>query len=200
MKTNFFFTHTRTLLLALCGSFGMFACDKDLLEEKPQSVAVETFYNTPNEVESAVFAIYAPLRNTNCLGGLFNYQVETYSDYAYGKGSYAVLSEYQSLDATNITRVQSVWENFYLAIRNANLVIKNTPNGSALTKADITKYVAEAKFLRGLTYFYLVRGWNGVPIRTETNMLDQNLKRSTAEEVYTQILADLKRSRIGLTR
>jgi hypothetical protein len=81
---------------------------------------------------------------------------------------------------------------FYLGIRNANLVIQNAPNGSAISKADIARYVAEAKFLRAYNYFWLVRNWGGVPIRTEATLNEPNLKRNTVEEVYNLIVADLK--------
>ena len=173
------------------------ACE-DVLKEEPKSLAAETFYNTASEVESAVNAIYGPLRNENSIGGLYAAQMEAYTDYGFGRGSYTVLSDFQGLNATNITRVGQIWDQLYLAIRNANLVIANAPNGSSISQADVTKYVAEAKFLRALTYFYLVRNWAGVPIRTEANMTEVTLKRSSAAEVYTLILSDLAEAETNL--
>src|SRR5690606_37961087 len=64
----------------------------------------------------------------------------------------------------------------------------------------------EAKFLRAFNYFQLVRNWAGVPLRTESNMTETDLKKSTPEEVYALIVADLlqaeqnlpdKASRVG---
>ncbi|QHV94150.1 RagB/SusD family nutrient uptake outer membrane protein [Spirosoma endbachense] len=168
----------------------LFACQEELIEQ-PKSLAVETYYNTAAEVESAVNAIYSPLRNDNCLGGLYPAQLEAYTDYSYGRGSYGPLSDFQGLNSTNITRVGQIWDLLYLAIRNANLVISNAPKGKSISAADISRYVAEAKFLRAFTYFTLVRNWSGVPIRTETNMTEQNIKRNTAAEVYALIQTDL---------
>lgn len=180
----------KILYIALT-SLLLFSC-QDMLIEKPKSLAVETFYNSPAEVESALAAIYAPLRDPNCMGSLYPAQLEAYDDYSYGRGSYAAMSNFQGLDGTNLTRPQSMWNLFYLSIRNANIVIKNAPNGTKLTAADKAKYVAEAKFLRAFTYFTLVRNWSGVPIRTEENMTEMNIKRNTADEVYQLILSDLK--------
>ena len=181
----------KKIIILLLSSFMLFSCE-DLLTEKPKSLAVETFYNTPKEVESAIAAIYAPLRNGSSMGGLYPIQLESYTDYAYGRGSHAVLSDFQGLDGSNVARVNGFWNDFYLSIRNANIVIANVPQGKSLTPADAAKYIAEAKFLRALTYFYLVRNWGGVPIRTENNMKEQNIKRNTADEVYQLILSDLQ--------
>lgn len=166
------------------------SCNKQLVEE-PKSLAVETFYNTASEVEAATNAIYTPFRDIN---GLPSYiaQVEAYVDYGLGRGSYAVLNDFQGLNATNVSRIGTMWDLFYLSIRNANLVIKNAPNGKSINKADIDKYVGEAKFLRAFNYFHLVRNWAGVPVRTEANMTEIEAKRNTADEVYTLIVTDLK--------
>ncbi len=177
-------------LLFLVPLIILVSCE-DALIEKPKSLAVETFYNTAMEVESAVNAIYGPLRSDVCLGGLYPAQMEAYVDYAYGRGSYGILSEFQGLDPTNITRTGQMWDQFYLSIRNANLVIANAPKGSKISQEDITKYVAEARFLRALAYFYLVRNYGGVMLRTVDNMTEQSLPRSTEEAVYELILDDL---------
>jgi hypothetical protein len=164
---------------------------KKILTEEPKSSAAEVFYNTAPEVETAVNAIYGPLRDPNCLSGLYPAQIETYGDYVYGRGSYLPLNAYQTLDNTNITRTGQMWDQFYRAIRNANLVIANAPNGSNISANDVARFVAEAKFLRAFTYFLLVRNWSGVPLRTEANMTEQDIKKSTEAEVYNLIVKDL---------
>lgn len=182
------------LLSVLCLS----ACE-DLLKEETKSLAVEIFYNTSAEVEAAVNAIYTPLRSNNTSGmGVYIAVLEAHIDYAYGRGSYTVLNNFQGLDNVNVSRTAGAWEGFYLSIRNANLVIKNAPNGKAISQADITRFVAEAKFLRAFNYFHLVRNWGAVPIRTELNMTEIDARRNTREEVYALILADLKEAEANL--
>lgn len=164
------------------------ACE-DMLEEKPKSIVAETFFNTAADVESAVNAIYSPLRENNY--AVYETTLECQADYAYGRGSWAPLHEYQGFNDANISRVAGLWNAFYLSIRNANLVVLNAPKGNAISSADVTRYVAEAKFLRAFNYFQLVRNWAGVPLRTESNMTEISLPKSTAEAVYALILADL---------
>jgi hypothetical protein len=165
------------------------ACS-DLLDEKPKSIAAEVFYNTPSEAEAAVNAIYGPMRVDNAFGINYPAQLEGLADYGNSRGSQTPVSLYQGLDNTNITRVGVIWDNLYRSIRNANLVIQNVPNGSDITAEAAARYVAEAKYLRSLMYFAMVRNWGGVPIRTEENMLVADVERATADEVYQLILSD----------
>ncbi len=171
------------------------ACEDSLIE-KPKSIVVETFFNTAAEVESATNAIYTPLRSNDYT--VYETTLECQADYAYGRGSWAPLHEYQGFNDANINRVGGLWTAFYLSIRNANIVIANAPKGNAISEADIKKYVGEAKFLRAFNYFQLVRNWAGVPLRTEANMNDINLAKSTPEEVYNLIVADLKEAETNL--
>lgn len=164
------------------------ACEKQLIEE-PKRIAEEVFYNTVEEVESAVNAIYSPLRIT--LMANYIATLECQSDWMYGRGSWSPLSQFQGLDDTNITRVSGFWNDFYRAIRNANIVILNAPNGNSISQEDIDKNVAEAKFLRAFCYFQLVRNWGGVPLRTESTMTQKDLPRGSETEVYNLILEDL---------
>ncbi|UBM59973.1 RagB/SusD family nutrient uptake outer membrane protein [Marinilongibacter aquaticus] len=180
----------KKILLIFSIALLSFSCE-DALKESPKSLAVETFYNTNAEVEAALGAIYEALRNGDAMGALYPAQLEAYTDYSYGRGSYGVLSTFQGLDGNNEGRIQSMWNKFYLAIRNANIVIANVPEGSQLTEEDKMKYIAEAKYLRALVYFIMVRNWDGVPIRTESNMTELEIKRNTAEEVYQLIFDDL---------
>ena len=172
------------------------SCNKDLVEH-PKSLAVETFYNTAADAEAAVNAIYPPLRSTNIMGKFMG-ELAPYVDYAYARGSFAVLNDFAGLDATNISRTDVGWSEFYLSIRNANLVIKNVPNGNDISQADITKYVAEAKFLRAFDYFHLVRSWGGVPIRTDANLTQIDVKRSSPDSVYALIISDLQDAEVNL--
>lgn len=164
------------------------ACS-NILDENPKAVATETFYNTANEIEAAVFAAYAPLRT--------GYSTLWYVnagevDYAVGRLSFANLSDFQGFNSTNISRTDGVWTSLYQSIRNANLVIKNAPNSQKATPEEINKYVAEAKFVRAFCYYQMVRNWGALPLRTEDNMMESDVARSSEEDVYKLILSDLE--------
>ena len=189
---------TKRFRWGLCGvvcTLLLTACE-DLLVEKPKSIVVETFFNTAGEVESATNAIYAPLRANRFTE--YEATLEAMAEYAYGRGRWAPLHEFQGFNDVNINRVATFWDAFYLSIRNANLVIQNAPNGTAISQADITRFVGEAKFLRAFNYFQLVRNWGGVPLRTEQNMTIGDLPKSSPEAVYNLILADLTEAETSL--
>ncbi|WP_025763382.1 RagB/SusD family nutrient uptake outer membrane protein [Dyadobacter tibetensis] len=181
------------ILICLLGA----SCS-DLLVEEPKSLASENFYNTDAEAEAAVNAIYGPMRSNNGLGINYPAQLEGLADYGNSRGSQTPVSLYQGLDNTNANRVGVIWDNFYQSIRNANLVIQNVPKGVDISEASKVKYVAEAKYLRALLYFALVRNWDAVPIRTEANMTVADLPRSSVSEVYQLIVADALEAEKGL--
>lgn len=171
--------------LMVCG-----ACS-DTLEEKPQAIAVETFYNNANEIESGVNAIYAPLRS--CFRDQYPCMLEESSDYIYGGlGSWEPPSTYQGLNSTNQSRVSGAWGSLYQAIRNANIMIAAIPNAQNASEADQQKYMGESRFLRALAYFHLVRNWGAVPLRTESNLDEIEIDRSPESAVYELITSDLE--------
>ena len=158
----------------------------DALEESPKNMVVENFYKTPEEVETATNAIYHSLRAGECMA-VYEATLECMSDCVYGRGSWAQIGEYSKLNDTNITRVGTIWKWFYLAIRNANLVIQRSPAGDPA----IDVFVAEAHFLRAFSYFQIVRNWGGVPLRTDKNLGETDVPKSTIDDVYKLIIDDL---------
>src|SRR5262249_17844110 len=79
------------------------------------------------------------------------------------------------------------------AVNRANSVLAHVPSIDMDTALK-SRIIAEAKFLRALHYFNLVRMFGNVPLKlTETVGLDSlNLPQSTPQAVYAQIEQDLK--------
>ena len=165
------------------------SCSK-MLDENPQTIAAENFYKTPVEIESGLNAVYETVRYLSTFGGFYILQQEINTEYMFGRGSFSPMNTYQGLDNTNVGRITDTWNNFYKGIRNANLIIQKAPLAN-ITEAEKQRYIGEAKFLRGLYYFHLVRNWDGVPLHTEHNMDSVNLKKSSAQEIYELIESDL---------
>ncbi len=170
---------------------------EDVLEEMPHDIVEENFYQTADDIKSAVNAVYLPFR-----GGTFtgNYAVivDTHTDWGYGRGSRAVLNDWNGLNTSWANGVGAMWNGFYLGIRNANIVIANAPANLDDGQEAVDQYVAEARFLRAYFYLQLVRNWGGVPLRTELNMEEQNLPRNSIDQVYDLILEDLLAAESGL--
>ncbi|HEX8017741.1 MAG TPA: RagB/SusD family nutrient uptake outer membrane protein, partial [Flavobacterium sp.] len=97
-------------------------------------------------------------------------------------------------DATS-DRVQVAWRQIYAGINRANVAIDNIPKVAGTDEIK-NRLILEAKFIRGLLYFQAVRLWGGVPIvlhePTSIQLESLKSKRATVDEVYAQIISDLK--------
>jgi hypothetical protein len=171
-----------------------FSCE-GILDESPKTVVVENFYNTAEEVATATNAIYIPLRREM---GEQVAILDTHTDWGYGRGSRAQYNDFAGFNAANINATTVRWNAYYLAIRNANLVIRNAPEGTSISEADIARFVAEAKFLRALVYFDLVRNWGGVPLRTDENLELMDVEKGSIANIYALIIADLEEASLNL--
>ncbi|MCK9639475.1 MAG: RagB/SusD family nutrient uptake outer membrane protein [Prolixibacteraceae bacterium] len=167
----------------------IFISCNDILKEQPKAIAVATYYNTSQEIESGVNAIYMPYRQGNTYQSLFPVILDVLTDLYQGT---IFWNDGQNYSTPTLGFMNGIWGNMYLSIRNANLIIKNAPNGSDISKEDVTKYVSEAKFMRALSYFHLVRLWGKVPIRKIENMTESDVPKSTENEVFQFIIDDLK--------
>jgi starch-binding outer membrane protein, SusD/RagB family len=176
--------------LAVVGMLMLVSCSK-FLDERPQSIAVENFYNTPVEMESGLNAIYETVRYLSTFGGFYTLLHEINTEYMYGRGSFAPMNSYQGLDNTNVGRITDTWNNFYKGIRNANIIIQKAPLATGITDEERQRYIAEARFLRGLYYFHLVRNWAGVPLHTENNLDSINIQKSSPQVIYDLIQEDM---------
>lgn len=167
----------------------------DFLEKPLQGeLTQQSFPTTGSDALLATNAIYNIMRVNTFNQGLFPI-LDIMSDDA-RKGSNpddgaSTVGPYDSFThlATegNISRW---WNTLYEGVKRANVVIELVPTITSMDAALRTRYVGEAKFLRGLFYFDLVRAWGGVPIVTSA-ISGTGLGKSTKEEVYSLIEADL---------
>lgn len=82
------------------------------------------------------------------------------------------------------------WQNQYIGVRRANLVLENVPNIDF--DADLkARYLAEAKFLRAWYYINLVKTFGDVPLILTTKLEAYDLARTPKQDVYNQIIQDL---------
>ena len=86
-----------------------------------------------------------------------------------------------------------------MAVNRSNFAIENISNmGSEQIRDDVRKrLIGEAKFLRALAYFNLVRIYGGVPlVLKQTTSLDGlEVPRNTVDECYEQIISDLQEAK-----
>jgi starch-binding outer membrane protein, SusD/RagB family len=193
---------TKAAGLALAGAalLGAAACnDEQFLTEVPYDfVGPENFYQTQNDALAAIAGVYGTAVQATGDGYygrnfvmLVEYPTEMQTPYLSASNERSQPDNYTFTPSHNY--INSTWVGAYQAINRANSVVERVP-AIAMDTTLRRRVVAEAKFLRAMHYFNLVRLFGGVPLRTsETRTLDSlQQPRATAAAVYAQIVADLK--------
>lgn len=197
MKTIF---RTTALAAALLASSA--ACQKDFLTEVPQDfVAPENFYRNAGDAITAVNAVYSsfidlqsPFSTSDYMGRnlwmLIEYPTEVVTSRLSASNERSLIGNYNSQFSSTHAYLEGVYQSAYGGINRANSVIGRVPSVpmDSIRRAQV---VGEAKFLRGLHYFYLAGLFGGVPLKlTETSTDVQNIPRNSAAETWAQIEQD----------
>ena len=197
------------------------SCVNDWLDVTPSDgTDADAALTSSSDLAAARTGMYKALKGNSSLVDYYGQQFFVYGDvhagddYQYNniggsnRASFYYDMNYQTAsEFTSSTSSSNVaWKSPYIVIGRANRIIAAAEGGAlsdaAEAKATIDQYAAEAKVLRALAHFDLVRIYGkpytedqgaslGVPLVTE--VLESNAKpaRSTVAEVYTQVVKDL---------
>lgn len=192
------------------------SCKKDYLETKPSAdVSGETVFETTKGALVALDGTYRSMYTSLTNHGNFGQKsYEIVSDlmgtdmvvHAQGYGWFNAEYQYTAIaTAVDASRSERAWFYYYRTINNANRIIANIDAASG-TPAERDDIKGQALALRAYSYFYLINFFQqsykgnetkpGVPLYTEPTSVGN--PRGTVQEVYTQILKDLKASEILL--
>jgi len=191
MKLHLRFT-TTTLLAA---SLLLGACSEDFLDRPPQGQLVtDNFYQSASDLRLATAGLYGrPWFDFNYPFLLDVGDVMAGNAYA----SWNPRSSYVNFSVSaGDNGVLYGWSSLYNVIGQANTAINNI---RALTPASVPEAtknaaLAEARFMRAVAYFYLVRLWGPVPIIENNSALVEKpmVPRHQLTDVYRFILEDLQ--------
>lgn len=184
------------LFFLLAVSAWFFSCTDQLEVEPISSITVENFYNNSDDAKSAVNSIYSMLTSHH----LYNQYNETMQsqgtdDSDWGNGRNTSNSGKNEMDKFLYTPATELlyeyWVASYKVINTANTVVEKV-GPMDIDQEMKDQFIGEAKFLRGLIYFNLVRLWGDVPLSTKsTTTLDGlQIPRSPATEIYDFIIDD----------
>lgn len=111
-------------------------------------------------------------------------------------------NDFQTNTLNSHSDLSGLWAGPYYDIYCANAAIENLPKSTGVDAATKTQLIGEAKFLRALSYFYIVN-WFGVPYTQDQNGLgvplvttnayavSDTLRRASTKQVYNLIISDL---------
>ena len=193
------------------------SCVNDWLDVAPSDgTDADAALTSSSDLDAARTGMYKALKGNGSLVDYYGQQFFVYGDvhagddYQYNniggsnRASFYYDMNYQTASEFNTSTVS--WQSPYVVIGRANRIIAAAEGGklsdAVEAKTKIEQYAAEAKVLRALAHFDLVRIYGkpytedqgaslGVPLVTE--VLESNAKpaRSTVAEVYAQVVKDL---------
>lgn len=170
-------------------------CQDFLKEESVSNITANSYIVNETGFEDLVKSCYPLLRDfilnyPLVLPGTDIFQAGGWSVKAVGDGPY--LDQYDIRLNSSVGEVSAFWDILYREIGRTNAAIERSENITYVDPAKKAARVAEAKFLRALSYFYLVQTWGDVPMPlTETIAPNKEVVRIPSAQIYTQILKDL---------
>ena len=192
--------HTFLRVLCICALLPLASCNEDfLVQTDPNAVSAADYYRSENDVLLGLNGVYQSLRNNNGIAessGLFSEERSDNTgrnDNQSNAGEPFQFNDFSILPSN--TYLKSHWLALYQIVTRANQVLAGMENVTFANAQTKAQYQAEAKFIRALVYFHLVRKWGDVPLVTRPlNSADEvqaNTFREKKEKVYEQIVADL---------
>jgi hypothetical protein len=170
------------------------------LEENPTDrLVVDNFYSSKSDAETAVNAVYQQLHSiyNRLMYNVAELPTDVMKNGLGMPNTYLQDLEHLRYNSAN-TFIRDMWNNNYAGIMKANAAINNIPG--IKMDADLKeRLIAEAKFLRALYYFNLVRFYGDVPLVTQLESINDALgPRIPVAQIYGQIVKDLLDAEIAL--
>jgi len=172
-------------------SLGFSACLKERLADTPLT---KDFSKTSQDITLQLNGMYGDLAGFNCFKNAIIHPLIVGADNYSGSAGDAANFGQKLYTPQGRWFVES-WDTFYRIINNVNTLLP------LLEEADVPaafrdKIKGNLYFLRGFSYFFLVRMFGGVPIRTEpvSAQSDFYLPRNSRDDVYDLLLTDLEQA------
>jgi hypothetical protein len=182
------------LIALVC--FSCLACKKSFLDRPSESqISSDNFYKTTSDLRLATANLYG-----GSPWGIWHHEAFLpLGDILSGNGNRQWISDWVQLYTRTITAgngvMQGGWKGLYNLIGQCNGVIKSIEQKAdkSISAADKNAAIGEAKFIRGMAYYYLAMLWRDVPIIEDNSKLikDPLLKRNIVSDVYKVIANDL---------
>ena len=168
-----------------------FTSCKHYLDEDPKGQLMSTSaFSQPSDLDGAVHALqfinkYVGHYNSYFSQSLLGDDINSIST----KTKYLRQDCYEFDDADDL--VTDPWWRYWLSIKAANFIINGGDKTPGVTEDQLNRDLGIAYFWRGYWYFFLVRTFGKLPMNID-NSIDLEKDLSSEEEIYEQIVSDLK--------
>lgn len=187
------------LIIGAIGSVAT-SCSESFLDEDLKTQYSTDRFKTQEGLDELVTGAYQKLKfKVNYIWGIecYNMGVDEFTD---ANNTMPAWNHYsQDLNSGEGGANQPMWDNYYGLIEPANLIIANVPTYYNKNSASYNTRLGEGYFLRAYGYFELIKQFGGVPLKLYPSTgVETYFTRNSEEEVYAQIIADLKEAYILL--
>ncbi len=188
--------NSKIKVLALIASvFLTFSC-VDLNQEPQSFLTEEQYIQLPQTIEivnKSVNGLYNDLWDSNygfnCRIIRFNMAGDDLLSAPKPNNAIFYLIDMSPSSSANAADATTLWRNLWKVTRNANKIINGIPlPADEINAAIFKKTIAEAYFMRALSYYYMVRIFGDVPIiKTGDEALLPQTRRKV-EDVYNEVI------------
>ncbi len=201
------FINYKSIAITVVTVIAITSCSDFLEEENHSSVTVETAIKNAETFDQLVASVYERARDfTTCYnaysGGDMYYVLEDLGTDIVTRGGAVSgadeINDYVNMNASNWV-FGKYWADQYSIIAAANTAIDNADLIEGLDDNMKAIGVGESKFFRAWSYFNLVENYGEVPlIVNQVKTAQTEFNRTSEEEIYTQIVADLDDALAGV--
>lgn len=189
----------KRIILLLTATIIFTSCSKSFLNNTPEDfLTAANFYKTESDFQQALVAAYASVRSAGDINAWVigemrsdntHYDIDRGASASIAITARLEVADFLDDDGNQVTNEK--YNNSYVGISRVNVILDRITD-IQMDQAKKDQIIAEARFLRAFLYFELVRYYGGVPLPLHEvkNAAEAQLQRSTADEVYAQIIDD----------
>ena len=195
MKTKIFNIAALGLL-----TIGMAACSDSFLDVSSKTeTTTGNYYKTETDAAHALTGCYDGWQCTVSFGPTFSFQYasELMADDCFGgtgandaRNSQVIDRFDINQDPSQVNLHNSLWTYYYQALYRVNELLTHENEIAWTSDETKSRYMGEARAIRAILYFDLVRLFENVPLLTVPTT--ENVAQAAPAEVYAQIVEDLK--------
>lgn len=184
-------------VLFLVAILQLLSCKKFVdIEPAPNLINTDAVFATDATAVASMNGVYIKMRSFSLAltnGGLSVFAGLS-ADEIYNTSTSTTYDPFfrDSIPVDNNTLLRNFWTEPYGNIYRVNAVIEGLARSRTLTDTLKKQLLGEAKFVRGLYYFYLVNLFGDVPLITETEYeTNQSMGRTPVHQIYQFLEKDL---------
>ncbi len=196
---------TIKILVAIVTVFFMTACGDDFLSlTPPDAISDQEAFETLEDFQAGLIGIYSTVRGGSYYGKnmMVNFDVSVDDLYAVEGFTNQYGTQYGWTTSSTTNEVYGLFLTAYRVITRSSNLINFWPNLEEGTEAERNQILGEAKLLRAMAHFDLVRVYAksyrtgnpatdlGIPIVTQENL--EFKERNTVQEVYDFVIEEAK--------